>query len=276
MQQFVTTKRTNGCGTLLLRDEVVKTSATVFLLSPAFCGGRRAGILLNPKSQAESARLLRAGRMTLGTAFAFMSGLYFRGKLTYAERFGRALVITPTRGLQPPSLPFTPALLREFAVGDVSLDNPEYRSALERDICAIAKTLADAPVVLLGSVASGKYVDVLLPILGDRLRYPVSFIGRGDMSRGGLLLRSAASGEELEYGPLTAGVRPRGPRPPKLDPSTRVPLSLGHEIPPRRDDRGRSVVELALGTGTPGTQGLDAVVDLRLRPRPRVHRRSKS
>ena len=42
----------------------------------------------------------------------------------------RALVITPTRGLQDPELPFTLPLLREFAVGDVSLDNPEYRSAL--------------------------------------------------------------------------------------------------------------------------------------------------
>jgi hypothetical protein len=106
---------------------------TVFLLSPAYCGGRRAGILLNAKSAAVSARDFRAGQMSLGTAFAFMSGLYFRGKLSYAERFGEALVITPTRGLQPASLPFNLPLLREFAVGDVSLDNPDYRRALERD-----------------------------------------------------------------------------------------------------------------------------------------------
>jgi len=256
---------------------IVKTSTTVFLLSPAFCGGRRAAILLNPSSQAETSRALRAGQLSLGAAFAFMSGLYFRGKLAYAETFGRTYVITPTRGLQPPTLAFNLALLREFAVGDVSLDNPVYRSALERDVRAIAKTLSDTSrVVLLGSVASGKYVDVLLPILGDRLRYPVSFIGRGDMSRGGLLLRSAASGEELEYGPLTAGVRPRGPRPPKLDPLTRVPVSLGHEATRSGDDRARSVVELALSAGAPSTKGLDAVVDLRLRARPRVHRRSKS
>ena len=112
--------------------------------------------------------------MSLGRAFAFMSGLYFRGKLSYAERFGEVLVITPTRGLQPPSLPFNLKLLREFAVGDVSLDNPEYRSALERDVMALRRASAsDAQVVLLGSVASGKYVDVLLPILGERLRYPV-------------------------------------------------------------------------------------------------------
>ena len=254
----------------------MKSSPTVFLLSPAFCGGRRAAILLNPQSQAETSQALRAGTLTLGGAFAFMSGLYFRGKLTYAERFGHAYVITPTRGLQPPSLTFTLALLREFAVGDVSLDNPAYRSALERDVCVMAKKRSDARVVLLGSVASGKYVDVLLPILGDRLRYPVSFVGRGDMSRGGLLLRSAASGEELEYGPLTAGVRPRGPRPPKLDPLTRVAVSLGHETIRRRDDRAGSVVELAVSARASRTEGLDAVVDLRLRPRPRVHRRSKS
>lgn len=252
----------------------MSSASTVFLLSPAFCGGRRAAILLNPQSPAVPARELRAGALSLGHAFAFMSGLYFRGKLTYAERFGRAFVITPTRGLQPPSLPFSLALLHEFAVGDVSLDNPIYRGALERDVAALGERLGRRTrVVLLGSVASGKYVDVLSPILGDRLRYPTSFVGRGDMSRGGLLLRSAASGEELEYGPLTAGVRPRGPRPLKLDPLTRVAVSLGHESPRRDRDAARTIGEPALSAGTPGAQGLGAVVDCRLRARPRVHRR---
>lgn len=251
--------------------------ATVFLLSPAHCGGRRAAILLNTKSEAVTAREFRSGGMSLGRAFAFMSGLYFRGKLTYAERFGDPLVITPTRGLQPPSLPFNLKLLREFAVGDVSVDNLDYRLALEKDARSLARKLGThGQVVLLGSVASGKYVDILLPIFGDRLRYPVSFIGRGDMSRGGLLLRSAASGEELEYQPLTAGVRPRGPRPPKLDPATRVAVSLGHESHGDRPRFDRAVVEPALDAGTTRAKGLDAVVDIRLRPRPRVHRRSRS
>jgi hypothetical protein len=206
-----------------------------------------------------------------------MSGLYFRGKLAYAERFGKAYVITPTRGLQRPSLPFTLALLREFAVGDVSLDNPEYRSALERDASALSRRLgARAQVVLLGSVASGKYVDVLLPILGHRLRYPSSFIGRGDMSRGGLLLRAAASGEELDYQPLEAGVRPRGPRPPKLDPLTRVAVSWEHEDPRDHARRRGGIVEPALRAGAAGAERLHPVVDIRLRPRPRVHRRPQS
>ena len=260
---------------------------TVFLLSPAYCGGRRAGILMNPSSPAATARALREGSLSLGSAFAFMSGLYFRGKLTYAERFGCPLVITPTRGLMPPSQAFTSALLREFAVGDVSVDNPDYRGALERDACALAASLReDARVVLLGSVASGKYVDVLLPLLGDRLQYPTSFVGRGDMSRGGLLLRSAASGIELDYGPLSVGVRPRGPRPPKLDPLTRVhpatqsprpgqpgvAVSLEYETSRTRADARRGVVELVLRPGETGAERLGAVLDCGLRARPRVHR----
>jgi len=78
-------------------------------------------------------------------------------------------------------------------------------------------------VVLLGSIASDKYVDVLAPALGERLHYPPSFVGRGDMSRGGLLLRSAAAGVELDYLPLTALSTRRGTRPPKLGPAGAPP-----------------------------------------------------
>jgi hypothetical protein len=202
----------------------------VFLLSPAYCGGRRAGIALRPDSALPIAQQLRAGTLELGVAFAFFSGLYFRGKLAYAQKFGAGgtadapstLVITPTRGLMSPHERVTPELIHEFATVDVALDDLRYRGPLERDLKLLARNLpANEKVVLLGSVASGKYVDLLLPLLGDRLRYPTAFIGRGDMSRGGLLLRCVDSGEELDYEPLSAGVRPRGPRPPKLDPLTR-------------------------------------------------------
>ena len=69
--------------------------------------------------------------------------------------------------------------------------------------------------MLLGSIATGKYADVLLDILGDRLLFPPSFVGRGDMSRGGLLLRCVRAGMELPYEPLRGAIR-HGPRPPKL------------------------------------------------------------
>jgi hypothetical protein len=200
---------------------------TVFLLSPAYCGGRRAKILLKPGSTIELAKKLDAGTLTLGEAFAFLSGLYFRGKLAYATAFGRgsapgdagAFVITPTRGLLPPHTLVTAATLHEFAAVDVSAADPRYRAPLERDVAALAARLpADARVVLLGSIASGKYVDVLVRVLGARLHYPPSFIGRGDMSRGGLLLRSVDAREELKYAVLELTSVRHGPRPPKLGP----------------------------------------------------------
>ena len=79
--------------------------------------------------------------------------------------------------------------------------------------------MEDGPpeIVLLGSVATGKYVDVLLDVVGERLLFPTDFVGRGDMSRGGLLLRKAAEGVELEYVNVAGAVR-HGPRPPKLPP----------------------------------------------------------
>jgi hypothetical protein len=200
-------------------------TARLFLLSPANCGGRRASYLLRPQASSPLALRLRDGTLTLGEAFSFMSGLYFRGKLTYARAFGgdaASYVITPTRGLQRPDLLVSVDLLHEFAATDISAGDASYRAPLERDLAALTTELSHpAPVVLLGSIATDKYVDVLAPALGPRLQYPISFIGRGDMSRGGLLLRHAASGEELEYVTLdTAAVR-RGGRPPKLAPLVR-------------------------------------------------------
>jgi hypothetical protein len=201
--------------------------ATVFLLSPAYCGGRRAAIMLRQGSQLAIAKRLDEERLSLGEAFSFMSGLYFRGKITYASAFGATadstLVITPTRGLQSPDMVVTRELLQEFAGVDISSDDARYSRPLERDLRVLsARMPADARVVLLGSVATGKYVDILVRWLGERLHYPSSFVGRGDMSRGGLLLRHAASGVELDYAVLDPGARRHGPRPPKLDPATRV------------------------------------------------------
>ncbi|MEO8680410.1 MAG: hypothetical protein ABI665_15265 [Vicinamibacterales bacterium] len=201
--------------------------ARIFLLSPAHCGGRRAGILMREGSALPIARRLHDGTLSLGDAFSFMSGLYFRGKLAYARAFARTnrntsdpvLVITPTRGLLPAETPVSLDLLQEFAAVDIATAGAQYLDPLERDLEVLAGRLGtDEWVVLLGSVATGKYADILTKWLDERVRYPVAFAGRGDMSRGGLLLRSAAAAEELEYAVLRAGVRPRGKRPPKLTP----------------------------------------------------------
>lgn len=198
----------------------------IFLLSPAYCGGQRATYLLRPQSTLPISARLRSQQLSLGEAFSFMSGLYFRAKLGYAVAFGRpptpALVITPTRGLLSPASIASEELLREFGTVDVSADDARYRRPLDAAVQELAQSMSDdTDVVLLGSIATGKYVDVLSAEFGDRLLFPVDFVGRGDMSRGGLMLRSIASREPLAYTALSPHVARHGARPPKLAPMAR-------------------------------------------------------
>ena len=159
-----------------------------------------------------------------------MSGLYFRGKLAYARAFARPpdgdpavsgsgiFVVTPTAGLRSPDTVVSRDALRAFAGVEVSVGNARYRLPLESSARRLSEEIGpECEVVLLGSIASGKYVDVLDAVFGERLLFPSDFVGRGDMSRGGLMLRSAASREELPYVPVRGAVR-HGKRPPKLGP----------------------------------------------------------
>ena len=198
-----------------------------FLLSPAYAAGERARMIMSESAQFDLARRLRSSdrRPTVGEVFSFLSGLYFRGKLAYANAFARphsgspgVLVITPNRGLIDASTPISLKGLRAFAEVDIDEDDPRYRRPLERDTRQLAHRLSsECDVVLLGSVATGKYVAVLQEILRERLRFPADFVGRGDMSRGGLMLRCATDGRELDYIPVEGAIR-RGKRPPKLEP----------------------------------------------------------
>jgi len=207
----------------------------IFLLSPANCNGPRANQALSPNAQFALAADLRSRRgAMLGDVFMFISGLYFRGKLTYAIRFAAppeadnpiigcgVHIITPTAGLRSPDTFVTQKAIRAFADGDVHQDNAAYRRPLEGSARALAGEIGPGcDVVLLGSIASPKYVDVLLGIFGDRLLFPIAFVGRGDMSRGGLLLRQARAGIELDYVPVRGAVL-HGARPPKLPPLKHV------------------------------------------------------
>ena len=206
-------------------------SGRVFLLSPANCRGARAKQILSPRAQFPAALALRSAEgAAIGDVFAFVSGLYFRGKLTYARRFaappepGNLIVgsgihvITPNAGLRSADTAVTIAAFRAFARGEINAENARYRRPLESSARALLSEIgAECDVVLLGSVASPKYVDILRDIFGSRLRFPIAFVGRGDMSRGGLLLRHASDGVELEYVPVDGAVL-HGKRPPKLAP----------------------------------------------------------
>jgi hypothetical protein len=209
--------------------DIVKRNTSgerIFLLSPAFAGGRRAQMILSERAQFELAKQLRSKRgATIAEVFTFLSGLYFRGKIAYANAFARSMngdcavfVITPTRGLVDARSTITLSDLREFAAVDIDESNPRYRKPLEQTVQLLAKDLArDCDVVLLGSIATGKYVDVFLKHFQERLRFPADFVGRGDMSRGGLMLRCAADRQELRYISVVGAVL-NGKRPPKLAP----------------------------------------------------------
>ncbi len=227
-------------------------SSRIFLLSPATSSGPRAAMLISPAARFDlAARIQSPQGAPLGEVFAFLSGLYFRGKLAYALAFARptrrlqagspkqtprpkaqgptpspfhapgVFVITPSRGLLMPDYLVTSDVMAEFGRVQIEASNLAYREPLEASARLVGELAGPrADVVLLGSIATGKYVDVLLDVFDDRLLFPSDFVGRGDMSRGGLMLRCARAGEELSYVPVRGAVR-HGARPPKLEPLRR-------------------------------------------------------
>jgi hypothetical protein len=195
----------------------------VFLLSPANAAGKRGQLLLREAATFELAGRLRERGLALGEAFSFISGLYFRGKLAYASAFAAPplgapgiLVITACGGLMSPAALITRSELCAISAAPVEASEPRYRVPLERDARRLYEQVSDdCEVVLLGSVATPKYVEPLLAIFGERLVFPSEFAGRGDMSRGGLMLRCVRQGVELNYVPIVTAER-HGRRPAKL------------------------------------------------------------
>jgi len=193
-------------------------------VSPANLGGARAALVFNDAAGFALAQRLRSpAGAPLGDVFSFVSGLYFRGKAAYAGAFGRAprelsaaLVISPSEGLRSLDEPVTIARLRAWAEVPIDADNPRFTAPLLHHAAALERAHgATARFVLLGSIATDKYVRPLVRVFGDHLLFPSDFVGRGDMSRGALLLRAARDGRELSYEPVETAVR-HGPRAPSL------------------------------------------------------------
>ena len=195
----------------------------IFLLSPAKLSGIRGKQVLSKRARFETALRLRGEGLPLGELFAFVSGLYFRGKLAYAKAFAQpppgtpaVFVITTSHGLVPPERLITRSDVLQMTLVPIDPTDGRYRDPLRRDIRAIvAGNKQDCEIILLGSIATPKYVEPLLEVLGERLLFPAEFVGRGDMSRGGLMLRCVKSGKQLTYIPVATVVR-HGTRPPSL------------------------------------------------------------
>ncbi|HEX6085522.1 MAG TPA: hypothetical protein VF266_13415 [Thermoanaerobaculia bacterium] len=182
----------------------------IFLLSPANLSGLRAKQLASPRAKFATALKYQSPEgVPIAEAFAFMSALYFRGKIAYARHFADpqdgVLIITSGYGLVPPEWALNAERMKRMQKIDVDVASRSYTKPLKDHAKQLASMLQpDAQVVLLGSVATGKYVDVLKPILGPWLRFPKVFAGLGDMARGGLMLRAVRADRELEYTTLDA------------------------------------------------------------------------
>jgi hypothetical protein len=219
----------SGCRGLLNAGSACESISMhrVFILSPAKTTGKRAQLLFNERASFDLAQRLRTEPgVPIGEVFSFLSGLYFRGKLAYANYFakppksaGGCFVITSDAGLMACDKRVDLKRLQQFAEAQIDPTEPRYRDPLEASIHELGERLPRrCEIVLLGSIATGKYVDILYERLGKRLVFPKDFVGRGDMSRGGLLLRAVSAGTELEYVALGNAVARTGKRPPKLMP----------------------------------------------------------
>ena len=178
--------------------------------------GKRGQLLLSPTSSSALARQLHSAEgAPLGETFSFVSGLYFRGKLAYARTFGKpiaarpaAFIISAGGGLC--ELDERVHATRLLAWASVSIDeqNPHFVVPLVRHTSALLDAYPEsARFVLLGSLASNKYVAPLLDVLGERALFPSLFLGMGDMQRGARLLEAARQGRELAYEPLSGARR---------------------------------------------------------------------
>src|SRR5690606_4635059 len=201
----------------------------VFILSPATTTGKRAEYLHNSDADFPLAVKLRAGKATVEEAFSFLSGLYFRGKLAYAKHFAHApagvapyYIVSSSRGLMSGKEHIDISVIEEFSRVPIDIKEQRYIRPLRRDLLALAPKLApDDQVILLGSIATDKYVGPLVEIIGNRLHFPEDCRSRGDMSRGGLMLRAVAADHELAYARFSSITARRGARPPKLSSSPR-------------------------------------------------------
>jgi hypothetical protein len=203
---------------------------TIFLLSPANASGIRGQRLLGPDGKSDLAQRLRQCGAPLGEVYQFISSLYFRGKLVYAKQFTNpppgveGIHIITGAGLILPDTAVTLDELRRISATAIDADNSAYRLPLDRDLSQLRELVGgETDVILLGSIATCKYLTPLLLVFGERLLFPKDFLGRGDMSRGSLLLRCCLTMSPLDYLPA-AGLAPVGKRAMQSDPG---PSALG-------------------------------------------------
>ena len=179
--------------------------------------GLRAKMIMSENARFILARRLRNDGLPLGELFSFISGLYFRGKLAYARTFASPpagvpgiFVITAGRGLVSPDALMTHDEMMEIADVPVDAADARYRVPLERDAQELLRKAGKrCEIVLLGSIATAKYVEPLLGIFDERLTFSVGVCGaRGyESRRADAAVRAGRRGTWLRAGGLGDSTR---------------------------------------------------------------------
>jgi hypothetical protein len=184
----------------------VCSGCRIFLLSPANASGIKGQRLLASTPQSDLGVRLRGSGAQLGEVYRFISSLYFRGKLEYAQRFQNpprgvaGVQIITGVGLMLPETVVTLNQLQKISATSIDAKNESYRRALDGDLVQLRERIeSDVDIILLGSIATAKYIAPIQAVFGKRLLFPRDFQGLGDMSRGSMLLRSCGQGAELQY-----------------------------------------------------------------------------
>jgi len=198
-----------GCRRNLPAMNNSRIRTRIFLLSPANASGVNGQGLLGASGESDLALRLRRSGAPLGEVYRFISRLYFRGKLDYAEKFQNpphgiaGVQIITGAGLMLPETVVTLSDLRRISSTAIDAENSHYRRPLDSDLLRLREAVRDeTDIILLGSLATSKYITPIAEVFRERLLFPRDFLGRGDMSRGSMLLRCCTQGLELEYLPV--------------------------------------------------------------------------
>ena len=201
--------RTNSLLNISSTASAVPFRRRIFLLSPANAAGIKGQRLLNSLGECDLAVRLRDSGAPIGEVYWFISSLYFRGKLDYAERFQNppagvaGVQIITGSGLMLPETVVTLSQFRKISAIAIDAANTDYRLPLDADLLRLRQKVdPETDVILLGSVATSKYIAPLREVFGERVLFPKDFQGIGDMSRGSILLRCCSGGTELTYSPV--------------------------------------------------------------------------
>ena len=149
------------------------------------------------------------------------------------------------RGAGPAQTVVTRSGLRRFAAVDIGAGEPRFRRPVPPGRATARRVDPEATrrSCCWGRSRAAKYYEVVADVFGERLLFPPDFVGRGDMSRGGLLLRAARSGEEASLSPdprrgaqgRPAREAPADPGNPSVAGEARLPAGVLTERPRRPD-----------------------------------------